>query len=393
MIDGRRLYGNYVGEVNDRLGLFELFIHILLYNLRLSGIKNGSTVLIIMGNHEILSLHEYKISDYINNYVHRTSYKLFNTYKIRSDTLIPFYLFNPRVFQIIETDNKKIITLSHGSFSSLDGGFTGGLNIENLYKFDKATCDLFENLFIQGNNFTSYSNENMKDLDTMTADNTASYIYNILWSRYFPDKLKSGKSELSEQSTLKESGCFDLTTDPVYSNVSSIIMGHCPNNNLYKTKRFTNTNKEYNLSDCGNGGCLFVGCMQKNTPSLIIVDCLLSSANNINTHTVRTTHRISETRESTTYQYKCLQEPDTSSCGKTAEILLIVHSPKKNKDFDFYRISTNFNKSTRIYYMIDTLNSIGHIVPKSIASVDIFNENKYLINKHNHQHIINFTNI
>jgi hypothetical protein len=89
LVDGRR-----TDEVKDTLGSFELLLHILLYNLRVSAMNYGSNVLFTIGNHDYMTVVLAPLDTWIANvlkmvdlYVHTSAKKYFLQPGINSNSI------------------------------------------------------------------------------------------------------------------------------------------------------------------------------------------------------------------------------------------------------------------------------------------------------------------
>lgn len=128
VVDGRRTRSNdpndsdshIFEDVTNMYGLNELLIHILFYNMRIDGQQMNSNVIIVLGNHEIMTLFDTTNEYVYANYVDLQTHKLFRNQENRRKILVPFYLFDSAFFKIIVRNNKIISYASHGSFGGLD---------------------------------------------------------------------------------------------------------------------------------------------------------------------------------------------------------------------------------------------------------------------------------
>ena len=394
LVDGKRPYydndaddPNVFGEIYDKLGLFELLIHIILYNLRLSGQTSRSTVTIILGNHEIMTLfnNSYTIG---HDYVDAATINTFTSYSMRSDILIPFYLFNPCIFQIIKKPFGIRAILSHGSFSGERQNFSN-ITLINLLKYSDTIRNILFDSFINEQKIIK-TRATKTDLNSL---NDLDFINSVIWSRYFPKMFLEGTSELDVHPTVEESGCVQIASIP---NIDFFIMGHCTTA-AFINKRLDNIqfdNKEYNYCT-GYKDCVFVGCLNPNEyginfPKLIIVDNAISYANSVQfdnndmddeiNHSIVSTHsiRVEDTKHSryidrhrsfapyNVYTYNDVQF--TKMTVQFAEILLLKFDSNITDNanpYEFYRIRTSFDTSTGplLYYLINL--NVPSVFPKS----------------------------
>jgi len=281
LVDGKREYTARqitFGEIYDKLGLFELLIHIILYNLRLSGSSSHSTVTITLGNHEMMTLFNNSYHSG-HHYIDEATINTFTNYSMRSSILIPFYLFNPYIFQIITKPFGIRAILSHGSFSGENQNFSN-ITYDNLLRYSNGIRKILFDSFINEEKIirTRHTQTNLNTL------NEFDFINQIIWSRYFPNMFENGTTGLEARSSLVESGCSQIAAIP---NIDFFIMGHCQTG-AYINNRLNNIqydNNEYNYCT-GNKDCVFVGCLHPNEygiifPKLIIVDNAISYANSV----------------------------------------------------------------------------------------------------------------
>lgn len=121
IVDGRRNYGSFIKNVTNDYGINELLIHMFLYNMRIDALNMKSNVICIIGNHDMETIIKPTTAPnydlFYNDYVdYKTHICLDKHY--RRLILLPFYLFDSTLFNIIIRDGNIIGYLSHASFSS-----------------------------------------------------------------------------------------------------------------------------------------------------------------------------------------------------------------------------------------------------------------------------------
>lgn len=415
LVDGRRSYDAekrngsiedpfLFGDVDDYYGAFELLLHVILYNLRITGKEFNSTVTIITGNHDIMTLFDaHRNLELCKIYVSDASYKYFESSINRGDALIPFYLFDACVFKIMKnSSNDSFGIFSHGSFSYGNGGniempFTD-LNLHNLNILYNDVNNLLFDMFVNIHQYKSLA-ENNNSLATISPEN---FITSATWSRLFPNNLVRGNLDIDQNSKTSDSGCEQLINS--YPGVDFLVMGHSQakyfaQNQVKKAIDRRDANN-YNVDKCNdpnnkNEACIWVGCVSdKKYPKLILVDSSLSRANSIDIllddnykvdyHTVPSPSKdiyaqdflekhalyLGQRDNLKPYHYYIIRN---NMQRQFAEILLIMRNDEnvsdeekgeaeiKNKYY-FLRVRTNFYKPIE-YYLIDVSEPV--IFPKS----------------------------
>jgi hypothetical protein len=231
LVDGKRGQN----QVNDIVGAFELLIHCLIHNLRISAQSNFSEVLFTIGNHDLDTvlnhpdLNDPKLYLY-NNYVHESS-KLFfgNDPEIdkRKTVLLPFYQNSPYLFIKLMNNEKTEIVCVHA------GIHMAGKNI-----LDEGWEKIQDSM-----NETGYTDVIATTITDRPKDKEGNGP-NILWTREYLE------------------GCPTEKDQPI------VIVGHCP------TPFFDNP------GTCPPGrGCVALRCKDDHEyPKVVMVDTASSKS-------------------------------------------------------------------------------------------------------------------
>jgi hypothetical protein len=108
IVDGKRGQDK---QVDDRLGLFEILIHMFMFNLRRKALLKQSLLAFTIGNHDYHALYDIENDNgvyFYNNYVHDTARNIFQTSSNRREILLPFYEVHPLFFiSLFNPDNNR----------------------------------------------------------------------------------------------------------------------------------------------------------------------------------------------------------------------------------------------------------------------------------------------
>jgi hypothetical protein len=246
IIDGSR--GDASLEVDDELGCFELWIHILLYNMKIKANQKNSDVFFTFGNHDYHSLLVIN-EGMIENYVTRSSKFFFgktlgttgNMWMLRrASVLLPFYEVDPFIyFSLKMPDRANAFTGIHAGFH-LESGVSDYANISTLQTQIRNVHHT--------RSIRELGPQNLSKILGRGSDGG-------LWSRIY--------------STPK--GCTALQKD---MNVEILVVGHCPTMmtaaspiQIQTIKQ--NTNNLYDGCDIdtnesrGEKGCVVLSCNNK----------------------------------------------------------------------------------------------------------------------------------
>jgi len=296
-----------MGTVNDKIGNFEILLHILIYNLRLQALLLNSNILFTYGNHDLIAI--FKDSNGYEDYVSPETKKYFyNSMSLRANVLKYFYALSPYiVLQLSTPKNSREILCVHGGLHTEGGAnIFNNDEIENFLKFqeilsltgvfgidiyresnyadqnenDKGNNILFDNQFKSPEELVSYNyfkseTTNLIDLYNkyiLSADNNKY----LLISRFYT-------------STNQEAVCKSIKD--FGHDIKMIVVGHCPTNGYESLATIMNNtsidnNKLYENCDRLGGsintkGCVVTNCsddQNPGAPTLAFVDTAMSSA-------------------------------------------------------------------------------------------------------------------
>lgn len=245
-------------SVDDKIGNFELLLHVILFNLRIKARDNNSEILFTLGNHDY---HHLFNKNSLLKYSHSVDY--FKNNKIDSiilfkQALIPFYSLSPYIMLNLKYNGTIEFSCIHTGFHNYKVDITKSIeDIQNIINEGGI-----EKLTTKDINITAlYTKINENDIGG-------------LWTRsYAEDKIQ----------------CSDLSTHP------TIVVGHCPTQTEWEFNRIDKilTTNLANLPDeskpahiinydkCNDShGCVVVDCYDTpdKRPKLIFVDTMMSDA-------------------------------------------------------------------------------------------------------------------
>jgi flagellar motor protein MotB len=347
IVDGRRLITideEYVKEVDDTNGIFELLIHIILYNLRILGSEKKSTVSITIGNHELITLFNIgsKLSNIINTgakYVHASAFNVFGTYNRRALALIPFYALQLATFILINKEKNIVGLFSHGSFASiLDQNGTESVpfvnvTMENLTikhkKIEKLLNECFNSDFVETIDVDLYKKEN--DLAMISEKN---FLQSVNWSRMFANDLKKNT-------------CGNIMATTTGNKIGFVVMGHCITSDFVRDK-----NAIAKYPGCDKRECIYVTCVKDKIPRLILVDSALSGAN-----IMCDDGKVSwdkKTKDTGSRLKNLIECPDKD--GSVFSEILLLETSNNSSYYNFYRVRLNFDNNQTEYFKIEVDN-------------------------------------
>jgi len=267
IVDGKR--DNTKNIKNDLHGIFEVYLHIFIYNLRIRAWSKNSDIIFTIGNHE---LHNSIESDYIKKsssgqlvnskgrpdnwgflsvYITDEAKKFFGTLENRKSFLGFFYLLSPYLF--IELNNSKThILMIHSSIFASNDFINSKLK---LLRKEQAKID---------------NNIEKKDKLFLHGEENFKTIVDIL----------SGRA-ITEDKDLCENHRSDILIPRI------IVVGHCPTSFATENKLIENTIKNktgpsQEYENCDNPkthGCVIPLCFEHSIDTrIIMVDTGLSSA-------------------------------------------------------------------------------------------------------------------
>ena len=115
IIDGKRTFfdeneNKQIFEVTDPKGIFELYLHIFLKNLKAKALQSESDVICVLGNHDLMLFSQY------DAYVHETAKVFFTNSEKRRTILGPFYLNNFYFAYNLKANNtNQTLVFAHAS--------------------------------------------------------------------------------------------------------------------------------------------------------------------------------------------------------------------------------------------------------------------------------------
>jgi len=320
LVDGKRL-----GSVFDTQGSFELYIHMFIYNLRLSAMEKNSDIRFLAGNHDINTVLN-TANDYMYNlYIPDEAKRFFGHNKqLRAKCLETFYLLSPYLYLTLDKDSVPELFLVHGGFHQKNlnpyAGPEFDHNLQKIIRYYDNTVlysqdEMWFALVVSKNNAnkaisllsSKLNTEKMYVqfvktqppkvlLDKLEADQIM-INNNLAYNKQFPSLDKEELRSNEQTSPLwsryymesigadtEEDMCKYIKDDDTFKN-STIIVGHCPTT----FDEFKHKKTDSNGADVGheyykcvnhddNTGCVITACDMDNQTKIIFVDTALSSA-------------------------------------------------------------------------------------------------------------------
>jgi hypothetical protein len=263
LVDGQR-----DRPVDDPKGLYELLLHIILYNLRIDSHSKKSDIIFTIGNHDHALLYTpIRLAHYVTFSVQM----FFHSLDVRTKALRPFYECSPYLFiEIQPFDKGKKWVCLHAGLTDPECNLTNKALCDKNYKDDilNQQKQILESSLETFRNSINYIPETYKDLypssSSRTSMNNKIGEKSPLWTRFYAE---GGPELVCETISNQHSGEY-----------SWIIVGHCPTNLNFK---HLNEIAKY-TQDCSTNrrGCVLVGCNDDNKypTKVAFVDIAMSQA-------------------------------------------------------------------------------------------------------------------
>ena len=286
---GDLVSGKYRGvNVNDTRGLFEILIHILIYNIRILAKEKESKILFIIGNHDNFSvLYDHpdrSINDFYQQYIADNTIKFYhgqnpdNPILQRKTFLSLFYKYSFFYYIQLVRGVHIIASCVHGSFHSQKTGIC--LLNEDLFNLQNyINTHIFDKNFkidmnMSNNRLTLYDKK-IADYLALTIEDTSGH-NSIIEAEYIelmdPSLYTLDKSTGSHRMNNKDYMCKKLNET---SNLTGlIIVGHR-----------TTTSSKNTIDEIINDSIKYNGCKSSimNT-DLTKKNCIVSSCNLVGTN-------------------------------------------------------------------------------------------------------------
>ena len=250
LIDGKRRK-----PIDDTVGNFEILLHVILFNMRITAKSIGSDVLFTLGNHD---LHNIYGDIYANNnlldYAHSIEYfGKYNNYKQNIATALrPFYELSPYIMLYLQNNNDtKYI------------GIHAGIHESSVKDMLPELENIQQEINSKGLKIV-LTNSDDTDLSEMAENALVKEGKGGLWTRRYAT------------SSIK---CDDIKTK------ATILVGHCPTNSYIERHLKKTQDAVGNYDNClnseqeGKKGCALAICPDTDKkPKVILVDTMMSCA-------------------------------------------------------------------------------------------------------------------
>ena len=254
LIDGKR-----INSVDDKVGNFEILLHVILFNMRISAKSMNSDVLFTLGNHDLENI--YGRADLMDDYAHSINY--FGDY----------------------ANYKKNIAIALRPFYDLSPYIMLNLQQKNLTKYIGIHAGIHD---------SSDATNMLPDLEKMQQEINSKGLRNILTNQDNTDLSIDAKNTLVKPN--RDGGDGGLWTrgyaegsvicDNIKIDDVTILVGHCPtsrylNNHLNKDAVGNYDNCLNKKPEAGKKGCALAICPDTSSngrPKVILVDTMMSCA-------------------------------------------------------------------------------------------------------------------
>ena len=261
LIDGKR-NGN---SVDDKVGNFEILLHVILFNMRISAKSMNSDVLFTLGNHDLENI--YGRAKLMTYYAHSINYfGDYSNYKKNIATALrPFYELSPYIMLYLQNNNDtKYIGIHAGIHESLDNNKEKTMlpDLEKMQKEinSKGLRDILTNQ--DDTDLSDNANNTLVKPNRLGGDGG-------LWTRLYAE------------------GNFKC--DAIETK-ATILVGHCTTHTFIN--RHLNKDAVGNYDNCliqtnnedpekGKKGCALAICPDTSSngrPKVILVDTMMSCA-------------------------------------------------------------------------------------------------------------------
>ncbi len=307
LVDGTR-DGGYngitvnTGTVNDKIGNFELLLHILIYNLRLQALLLNSNILFTYGNHDMMTI--FKNTDIYIKYVSPETKKYFyNSMTLRTNVLKYFYALSPYILLQLSTpsNNREILCVHGGLHTNQTTNLFNKFQIVNFLKFQEilSLTGIFGIDICREYNYRSLSPDNknnMIEYDSIYKSNEEYVLYkefkehsgrelNSIYYAYFLTNANWDLLFTRFYTEDNQSVCQSI--QDFGDDIKMIVVGHCPTDGYESLRNIMETNShlyehcEMHGKREHTKGCVVSNCSDNQNPGapkLALVDTAMSSA-------------------------------------------------------------------------------------------------------------------
>ncbi len=289
------------GTVNDKIGNFEILLHILIHNLRLQALLLNSNILFTYGNHDIVSI--YKNAGKYHVYVSpETKDYLYNLMQLRTNILKYFYALSPYIIlQLSTPTNSREILCVHGGLHSDDAANSfKHFSITDFLKFQEIlsltgvfSIDICRELIY---NPTEINEKIIDDSEYKSKDDYDSYnrfkeqagtMLKYMYSKYFSSEDNNWNLLFNRFYASDDRKAICDSIKNFGDDIKMVVVGHCQTDyfpGLATTmdkipKYYEGCEKADRPNDLK--GCVVSDCsdiQNPGAPTLALVDTAMSSA-------------------------------------------------------------------------------------------------------------------
>ncbi len=346
------------GTVNDKVGNFEVLLHILIYNLRLQALLLNSNILFTYGNHDLIAIYK-DSNDYIGYVSPETKKYFYNSMSLRANVLKYFYALSPYIILQLSTPyNSREILCVHGGLHTGDGtNIFNKSEIINFFKFQEilSLIGVFSIDIYKESNY-NLLNQNDK-IERVISDNqfksTKEYKYYDefksktnklidLYNKYIFSTDNNKYLLISRFYTSNDQDAVCKSIEDFGDDIKMIVVGHCPTNGYDSLAKIMNKPENHHLYEkcdrLGNiiasKGCVVANCSDNQNPgapTLAFVDTAISSAFR---------SRIISTLDSINVNLSDKEKLDTSltNSKRNNEMLHLHHDPTLGGINKYYNV-------------------------------------------------------
>lgn len=275
IICGDIIDGHRKEDVTDPDGTCEILLHMFLRNLKLKAQKQGSDVILLLGNHDQDLFNNTRLDGgvtYYNHYSHEKSKEYFGSHTNKLTVLRDFYKNFTYFFGVLKNDttgnniNKYDLIFVHAGIHSDSIANDIGNHNSVFYFLNSIQTEL-----------TKKQKDVTNEIDTVLkykAD-VATNLNGALWTRAYSENY--GFYEHQNPKICK-----------IFKELPTIIVGHCINSHHKYTQNHDEsrpcTGKSHYWQDDskimrkGNGNCIYPKCFHGSHPKIINIDTIMSEA-------------------------------------------------------------------------------------------------------------------
>jgi len=235
IVDGSRgVVNGVIMDVNDPKGVFDLLLHVLLFNLRVSARRKNSDVLFTIGNHDYATVMR-SSGESMKKHIHANAQTFFRSkfpdsgeyFTRRSEALRPFYDHSPYLLLRLNNGDKTEIACVHAGFHKIES--VGGPVLSDIIQLEAIQGVIDESKTASSIYYPDGGKKTENPIHKLLGGGRQEDIHDDkyllagpLWTRMY-----ANDDRLIDPKTSTE------FSDPICkaiqaTNIDMIVVGHCP---------------------------------------------------------------------------------------------------------------------------------------------------------------------